>query len=177
VKLLLEKGANPKQGDDNERTALHWAVEEQGMRVAELLIKKAGDIVHAADQEKRTALHCAASIGNTHIVEMLLDHGARINVQDRNGQTPLHLGISQQHEGVVACLVWRGADWSVLNKKKRTPIHLATDLENEAIIEAIRSFRLAAGANDADDYENTSHKEATKPKNRNAKFAARVEDE
>ncbi|CAI7623075.1 unnamed protein product [Penicillium pancosmium] len=177
VKLLLEKGANPKQGDDNERTALHWAVEEQEMRVAELLIKKAGDIVHAADQEKRTALHCAASIGNTHIVELLLDHGAHINVQDRNGKTPLHLGVSQQHEGVVTCLLWKGADWSVLNKKKRTAIHLATDLENEAIIEALRSFRLATGTNDADDAENTSHREATKPKNRNAKFAARVEDE
>ncbi len=68
---------------------------------------------------------------------------------------------------------------NVLNKDTRAPIHLATTLENDAIIKAVRPFGQATDTHiGADDDERSSNKKAVKPENtRNAKFAARVEDE
>ncbi|KAF7556987.1 hypothetical protein G7Z17_g1065 [Cylindrodendrum hubeiense] len=178
VWLLLEKGADPKRGDFNNRTALHWAIEEEHMKVAQLLISKAEDLVHAVDHEKRTALHCAASLGNTPMVEMLLKIGAHINTQDSKGQTPLHLAVSQQHEAVVNYLAWRGADVNILNKKKRTAVQLAATVGNDAIIMAIHPLHQDMGANvGVEHVESPASKAGVKRSSKAAMFSARVEDE
>ena len=38
---------------------------------------------NAADYDKRTCLHLAASTGNLHIVEKLVEYNADVNYQDR----------------------------------------------------------------------------------------------
>ena len=51
-------------------------------------------VVEARDSRWRTPVHCAASVGNVKAVELLLDSGADVLVQDIAGTTPLHLAVS-----------------------------------------------------------------------------------
>ena len=44
-----------------------------------------GCSVNSADYDRRTCLHLAASTGNRHVVEALLNHGVDVNFQDRWG--------------------------------------------------------------------------------------------
>ena len=46
-----------------------------------------------ADYDQRTAMHLAASYGQNHILEYLIDAGAKINITDRWGNTPLEEAI------------------------------------------------------------------------------------
>ncbi|RYP58651.1 hypothetical protein DL770_010383 [Monosporascus sp. CRB-9-2] len=135
--LLLEKGADPTQLDNNGRTALHCAVTEGHQEIARLLIRRAGMLVHIADEEERTALHVAASDGNLAIVKLLLGKGAKMNFRDREGYTPLHRAVFRQWHDVVNCLVVSGADVNKPNKKKWTPLHTAAFEGNMVDIDTI----------------------------------------
>lgn len=52
-----------------------------------LLLKKAN--LHHKDKDGWTALHNACSRGNLPIVRMLVERGARVDVQNKTGHTPL----------------------------------------------------------------------------------------
>lgn len=49
------------------------------------VLLSAGCSVNSADYDKRTCLHLAASTGNRHVVEALLDCGVDVNFTDRWG--------------------------------------------------------------------------------------------
>lgn len=53
-----------------------------------------GEIIDAQDDEGETALNIAARLGNTHMIKMLLDAGARKDLPNYLGITPLDWGIS-----------------------------------------------------------------------------------
>jgi glutaminase len=48
------------------------------------LVLAGGCDTNAADYDKRTCLHLAASTGNLHIVEKLVEYNADVNYQDRH---------------------------------------------------------------------------------------------
>lgn len=63
--------------------------------------------IHATDKNKATALHIAATHGNAPFVNMLLQHGAR--VQDNGpGYTPLHAACKASCSEAVWALVDSG---------------------------------------------------------------------
>jgi cytohesin len=70
-------------------------------------------------------LHLAADNGNVSIMQLLLDHGARIDELDTNGETPLFVAISSGHEQAALELIARGADWRIVNPWKVTPAQVA----------------------------------------------------
>ena len=48
----------------------------------------------------------AADRGHERVVEMLLQHGAEVNLQSRNGRTALRSTAGNGHERVVDLLIW-----------------------------------------------------------------------
>ena len=48
----------------------------------------------------------AADRGHERVVEMLLQHGAEVNLQSRNGRTALRSTSGNGHERVVDLLIW-----------------------------------------------------------------------
>jgi ankyrin repeat protein len=64
---------------------------ENESRVAEAVtaVLALGGDVNAANRAGDTALHSAASQGYDSVVQLLIDHGAQVNVKNRRGQTPL----------------------------------------------------------------------------------------
>ncbi len=77
----------------------------------------------------KTALHLAAWRGNITSVQMLLDHGANINLVSTGvgnyGKSPIFYAITRCRDNVVNLLLDRGANVSIVNNKGQSPRSLA----------------------------------------------------
>lgn len=102
VELLLKRKSNIHARDKQRRTPLHlvayewnWreppidrqAVDRNARETVRLLVAAGAD-VHAVDKDGNTPLHTAASIGQTAVVEGLLDDGAAVNALNRRHESP-----------------------------------------------------------------------------------------
>lgn len=90
---------------------------------------------------------------DTHIVELLLAHGADINeigVQGPPGDlcfedmgSPLHTAIIQGHEDLALFLIDAGADSDLKDGQERTPKHLALQNNQTRVLDHPRGRRLS----------------------------------
>ena len=109
VKMLLEKGANPKavtrNGVNGIMMAANVAAREEDMtgrnktqreaiETIQLLLA-AGTDINAADTQGRTAAHGAALWGLTDVVRFLHKSGANFDVKDKRGFTPIDTALGQ----------------------------------------------------------------------------------
>ncbi|XP_078373135.1 uncharacterized protein LOC144656768 [Oculina patagonica] len=74
---------------------------------------------------KQTALHLAAAKGRVGCVRLLIDAGAKQNVQEKDGLTPLHLAVYHGHVKCVKLLIDHGADVNCTSRFGSTPLHQA----------------------------------------------------
>ena len=103
VRLLLEKGANPRAATRNGVSAVMMAAnvsareedmtgrlktQKEAIESIRLLMAAGAD-VKGSDTQGRTALHGAALWGMTDVVTFLTQNGADLNVKDKRGLTPL----------------------------------------------------------------------------------------
>uniref|UniRef100_A0A803W5Y0 Ankyrin repeat and SOCS box containing 10 n=1 Tax=Ficedula albicollis TaxID=59894 RepID=A0A803W5Y0_FICAL len=126
------------------------------------------------EQELTTPLHITASRGHTgclrlllqrgaapdlapggrtalHHVQLLLHHGAELEVKNKEGQTPLNAACAQHHQPqdmdryyrVCQLLVESGASINAADREQQRPLHLACKNANAQIAELL----LARGAN------------------------------
>ncbi|WP_343289089.1 ankyrin repeat domain-containing protein [Wolbachia endosymbiont of Encarsia formosa] len=108
AKELLENSyKNIYARDENERTALHYAVEAKTVK---LLVEK-GVNVNAADVGGYTALHLAVTEKHLETVRELIKSGANANAEEYGNKcTPLHLACMVEKVEVVKELVEAGAE-------------------------------------------------------------------
>ncbi|MHB9148037.1 MAG: ankyrin repeat domain-containing protein [Candidatus Amoebophilus sp.] len=76
---------------------------------------------------KEAALHQAVKLGDEYIVELLLEKGANINIQNIEGETVLHLATNSNNTELVKKLIDKGVKLEVQNKRGYTPLHLAAE--------------------------------------------------
>ena len=60
---------------------------------------------NACDDNKRTCLHLASSLGNTKVVEVLIEYGANVNQKDRSGRPPLADAINSGHRELALLII------------------------------------------------------------------------
>ena len=63
---------------------------------------------HTHTRPRRMALHCAAYSGYQDTVQLLLEAGSEVNLQDREGITALHWASSAGHTPIVNLLLSAG---------------------------------------------------------------------
>jgi ankyrin repeat protein len=116
MKLLLEHGADPKIDTTLHVTALQVAAgigwvegityewsPESTLQAVKMLLDLGLDVNAQADTG-RTALHGAAHKGRTDVIQVLVDHGAKLNVRD--------YGNTDNRGGKLAIHTWEPVDYA-----------------------------------------------------------------
>ncbi|CAM6116727.1 unnamed protein product [Calypogeia fissa] len=80
-----------------------------------------------------TLLHVASQIGDPALVELLLQHGVRVNVRDGYGRSPLHHSVTHGKYFIAKLLIMRGAVASAVDGWGKTPLDCA--LKSGALVD------------------------------------------
>ncbi|KAH7346043.1 ankyrin repeat-containing domain protein [Pyrenochaeta sp. MPI-SDFR-AT-0127] len=136
VDILIKAGAyiNAHSGDPIQRTALHYALDEQEppLELIAFLIDQGAD-VNFRDSCGRSAFfelleHPKAT---KELVKMFTDAGAVVGPPDARGQNPLHcVRISS----IASWLIASGADISAVDDEGETPLHKASSKHNLELV-------------------------------------------
>ncbi|MDQ1471281.1 MAG: uncharacterized protein QOJ99_2761 [Bryobacterales bacterium] len=110
MQLLLKHGADPKLTTAHDVTAL-MAAAGQGWRYGDSQIPESDALegvkfcvglgldVNATNDKHETALHGAADRGADHIIQYLVEHGAKLDTKDDKGHTPLDIANGVEIRG------------------------------------------------------------------------------
>ena len=103
VQKRINSGADLDARDALGRTPLYYAVYNEQLKIAELLVKH-GANVNMKHKANKTALHLASEVGNLRMVRLLLKAGAKINALDSDQGTPLDWAVGTLHSDTAAFL-------------------------------------------------------------------------
>lgn len=75
-----------------------------------ILSKRKKEFHVHTDLHQAAPIHEAISLGNLHLVKILIDHGADINIQDSVGQTPLFIALHKNKSVIADYLLNEGSN-------------------------------------------------------------------
>lgn len=132
IRLLLSKGANINQQDNDGLSPLQHACQNGYLDIVKLFLsneKVDPNLKHKFDM---TALHWACQKGFPEIVQLLIDTGkVDVNSRDDENWTPLHWAIQNCHDDVLNVLLnTKGIEINVRQKDEMTPLHFAASNGN-----------------------------------------------
>ncbi|XP_020892080.1 uncharacterized protein LOC110231398 [Exaiptasia diaphana] len=113
IKMLVKLGervnslsSNP---EDKAASPLIIASAQNKSDVVEYLLSH-GANVQITDSQLNMAIHAAASIGNAHLLSLLIDSDSDVNAKGFRGKTPLHFAALNGHTEATRLLCESGAD-------------------------------------------------------------------
>lgn len=128
----------PKEASN--KTIIDYVKEENLEQTEHILIKTEELNINQYDEDGLCAIHWAADRGNAQILELLLKHGADVNVQDsEGGQTALHYAASCGHLECVRILLKYNADRVICDANSATCLDLATESNENDIVTVLQS--------------------------------------
>ncbi|HUI58505.1 MAG TPA: ankyrin repeat domain-containing protein [Bryobacteraceae bacterium] len=111
VRLALDKGADGNAHNQAGATALMWAVDD--LEKTRLLIERGADVNASSDNQRTPLMIAAGRAGNTAVVKLLLDKGAKVSATAPGlfGETnALEEAALAGDEAIMRLLIERGAD-------------------------------------------------------------------
>lgn len=141
VRYLLAQGADPNKVVQLDYNALQWAVREDHIAIAGILLD------HGANIEQRgkddwSPLMLAVWRNHPDMIRLLIDRGARLDDWG-DGWSPLSMAITYGQLDDVKRLVDAGANINAVNDAGYTPLMFATAKSADGVLELL----LGHGAN------------------------------
>lgn len=124
VSLLIEQGVPVDALNQENRSALFYAANENRIAVVKLLLNAEASVNQDSSQHP---ISTAAWYGNSEIVSLLLNANASTESTDSDGNTPLHKAVWQSNYKCVRLLVAAGSDCLVKNSAGQTPMSMAVE--------------------------------------------------
>ncbi len=132
--FLLERGYRPGPADLMEalpHPPLVEALLERGVPVTPFeLFGKRQDLIRSL-LEVRGPDHETVTANQVAVIDLLADHGARLDLPDPQGNTPLIIAVKQSGSAVVEALVRRGAPLDAANARGQTALMVAAFYGND----------------------------------------------
>ncbi len=113
VALLLDNGADVNATGNNGAAPIHMPARLGHVDVVALLLDAGADLT-LAGRDGKTALHLATQ-KDYGVAQVLLDHGAAVDVRDNSGATPMDMAAYYSYWGIDLCevLADHGAEWTL----------------------------------------------------------------
>ena len=134
LQLLVDSDADIDAQAYHVKSALEFAIEGDNADGLRILIAGGASI--------KGLLHTCACLGRTHLIEILLNHGANLEEKDHQGSTALNTACHRGFFHLASFLIERGATLDVADEMDQTPLLGACDGSHLTIVTAL----LAAGA-------------------------------
>ncbi|XP_073228579.1 protein fem-1 homolog B-like [Porites lutea] len=96
VTFLTEHGADLDLRDEDDQTALHYAVcgSDVSCEILSYLIENGAEVNALTRLDNSTPLMLACEYGHMSAVSSLIEHGAKVNLQDAMGNTAVYYALS-----------------------------------------------------------------------------------
>jgi ankyrin repeat protein len=140
VRLLLDKGADPKSPCDYGGSSAFLAAVKQGSVeiVTEMLAR--GADANQRNFRRETALMFAAGAKNLPLVELLLEKGADIDARDNARWRPLTYAMHAGEPALVTLLLQKGARTNIVDEDRHTLFDVAEASDKPAARQALQEF-------------------------------------
>lgn len=135
-KLLLEKGVNCNDTDDDGSTAFHLALANVNLHTVRLMLRHGANIM-ATNTDGETAIHFAAQNGRTEVLEFVLDQGFDPNQMDSSDYTPLHSAVMNENPEGCRILLKRGALINSKTFENQTALSIAVKNCDRACVQLL----------------------------------------
>ena len=109
-KILLDKGADPKEKVNHGLTPMMIATQEGKYETAKLLIEHGANIDDHENLSGNVPLHYAISFGQMRILKLLIENGASIDFKALEGATALTYAVSCRKKEMAEFLIEKGAN-------------------------------------------------------------------
>ena len=118
--------------------------------LAEHIIKGHPEQINAIGGRRHSPLAAALCKEHFHVAELLLEHGASVDVTDYDNQTLLQAASADGRNDVTRWLLDHGADMNSQRDDLGTPIHLATANGHPDVIETLLEYEVNVDSADSD---------------------------
>jgi ankyrin repeat protein len=145
IRKLLGAGADVNATQVDGMTALHWAVYNDDVEMAGLLVRSRAN-VNAANRYGVAPLSLAATNGNANVVKLLLDAGANVNASLPGGETVLMTAARAGSLEAVKALLARGANPNAREQREQTALMWAAAEGHAAVVRALIEAGAAVNA-------------------------------
>ena len=112
---------------DSEKTLLDFIKEGNTESVIKLLQTNGAETLNELDEDGMGLIHWAADRGYHKIIEILISHGANVNLRDAEMQTALHYSAGCGHIECISVLLKNNADCNLKDDAGLEPKDVAID--------------------------------------------------
>jgi uncharacterized protein len=136
IRELLATGAEVNAAQVDGMTALHWAVYNDDVETAGLLVRSRAN-VNATNRYGVPPLSIACTNGNATLVRLLLDAGANANASLPGGETVLMTAARVGNLEAVKALLARGANPNAQERRDQTALMWAAAEGHATVVRAL----------------------------------------
>jgi hypothetical protein len=143
-------------------TPLTKAARDGNVPAIRTLLNNGANINEPDSKQGWTPLYWAIYYNRPDTVQILLDNGAMVNIQDADGNSPLMIAITHGSIIISKFLLGKGADVNVRNKKQETPLLKAVYSGEEEVVKMLVCKNADVESYDANGLNAINHAEYDK---------------